>query len=99
MSKKQQCPIEALGLKHIDYKNTDLLKQYITKFNKITPRYYSGVSLKNQKKLAQAIKRARYMALLPYVLDLRTRVSAPTAPAITVAVETVSIEEGTTAAI
>lgn len=68
---KKQCPIDALGLKHIDYKDTALLKQYLTKFNRIIPRYYSGVSLSNQKKLAQAIKRARYMALLPYVLAVK----------------------------
>jgi len=43
------------------------LGKYITKFGKITPRYYTGVSLKNQKKLARAIKRARTMALLPFV--------------------------------
>ena len=50
-----------------DYKNVELLKKYITKFGKITPRYYSGVSLKNQKKLAREIKKARMMALLPFV--------------------------------
>ena len=51
----------------IDYKDVELLKKYITKFGKITPRYYTGVSLKNQKKLAVAIKRARMVALLPFV--------------------------------
>lgn len=66
-----KCPIEAAGIKHIDYKDVEFLKKYITKFNKIVPRYYSGVSLKNQRKLAQAIKRARYMALLPYVLTVK----------------------------
>jgi len=59
------CPLDGV---EIDYKNIDLLKQYITKFGKITPRYYSGVSVKNQKKLAKAIKRARMMALLPFVI-------------------------------
>ena len=67
------CPIEAAGITHIDYKDIAFLKKFITKFNKITPRRYSYVSLKNQKKLAQAIKRARYMALMPYVLDFRPR--------------------------
>jgi small subunit ribosomal protein S18 len=67
---KKQCPIDAAGIKHIDYKDTAFLKQYLTKFNRIVPRYYSGVSLANQKKLATAIKRARYMALLPYVLEV-----------------------------
>ncbi|EKD30162.1 MAG: hypothetical protein ACD_78C00135G0008 [uncultured bacterium (gcode 4)] len=74
---KTICPIEALGIKQIDYKDTTFLRQYITKFNKIVPRYYSNVALKNQRKLAQAIKRARYMALLPYVLN--PRASAPAA--------------------
>lgn len=73
---KKQCPIDAAGIKNIDYKDTELLKKYLTKFNKITPRYYTGVSLKNQKKLAQAIKRARYMALIPYVLDLKQKQEA-----------------------
>lgn len=68
---KTKCPIDALGIKNIDYKDTVFLRQYITKFNKIVPRYYSDVALKNQRKLAQAIKRARYMALLPYVLNPR----------------------------
>ena len=58
-----KCPLEGVV---IDYKNTELLKKYITKFGKITPRYYTWVSLKNQKKLAIAIKRARMMALLPF---------------------------------
>lgn len=51
----------------IDYKDVELLSKYLTKFGKITPRYYTWVSLKNQKKLARAIKRARTMALLPYI--------------------------------
>jgi len=59
-----KCPLEWVK---IDYKDVELLKKYITKFGKIVPRYYSWVCLKNQKKLAQAIKRARIMALLPFV--------------------------------
>ncbi len=61
---KKECPLEG---QNIDYKNIELLKKYLTKFGKIIPRYYSGVSLKNQKKLAKAIKRARIMALIPFV--------------------------------
>lgn len=67
---KKPCPITVAGVKVIDYKDTIFLKQYLTKFNRIIPRYYSWVSLANQKKLAAAIKRARYMALLPYVLEV-----------------------------
>lgn len=61
---KKECPLDG---QNIDYKNVELLKKYITKFGKITPRYYTGVCLKNQKKLAKAIKKARIMALLPFV--------------------------------
>ena len=71
MSTKKVCPIDEAWIKVIDYKDTELLKKYLTKFNKIVPRYYSGVSLKNQKKLAKAIKIARYMAILPYVLNVK----------------------------
>ncbi|EKE28429.1 MAG: ribosomal protein S18 [uncultured bacterium (gcode 4)] len=71
MTTKKACPICEAGIQEIDYKNTELLKNYTTKFNKIVPRYYSGTCLKHQKKLANAIKQARYMAMLPYVLDLR----------------------------
>ncbi len=61
---EKKCPLE---WQNIDYKNTELLKQYLTKFGKIIPRYYSWVSLKNQKKLAKEIKRARIMALIPFI--------------------------------
>lgn len=64
MSKNTKCP---LAEENIDYKNVELLKKYITKFGKIVPRYYSGVCLKNQKKLSNAIKKARIMALIPFV--------------------------------
>lgn len=63
-TEKKSCPLDGIN---IDYKNTELLAKYLTKFGKIVPRYYSGVCLKNQKKLAKAIKRARMMALLPFV--------------------------------
>lgn len=54
-------------IEYIDYKNIKTLNAYITKYAKIVPRYYSGVCLKHQKMLARAVKRAREMALLPYV--------------------------------
>jgi small subunit ribosomal protein S18 len=85
-SKKKVCPIDEAGVTHIDYKDTAFLKKFLTKFNRIIPRYYSGTTLRNQKKLATAIKRARYMALLPYVLEVRatasTATAAPRTPAI-----------------
>lgn len=68
MSKKvkaQKTPRPELP-KFIDYKDVELLRAYLTVFGRIVPRYYSGVSLKQQKQLANAIKRAREMALLSY---------------------------------
>jgi small subunit ribosomal protein S18 len=50
----------------IDYKDVEMLRGYLTVFGKITARYYSGTSLKQQKRLANAIKIAREMGLLPY---------------------------------
>lgn len=76
MSEKKTCPIQASGIEHVDYKDVELLKKFVTKYNKIVPRKYSGTTLKNQKKVAQAIKRARYMALIPYVLDLKKQIGA-----------------------
>lgn len=52
VAKKKVCPIDEAGVKHIDYKDTAFLKKFLTKFNRIIPRYYSGTSLRNQKKLA-----------------------------------------------
>ncbi len=74
MSDKKDCPIAAAGIENVDYKDVELLKKFVTKYNKIVPRKYSGTTLKNQKKVARAIKRARYMALIPYVLDLKKKI-------------------------
>lgn len=61
------CPFEKAGVTHIDYKDGKLLAHYITYYRSIQSRYYTGVSLKMQKRLAVAIKRARFMGLLPSV--------------------------------
>ena len=53
----------------IDYKDVKLLKKFISERGKIVPRRISGTSAKNQRLLANAIKRARYIALLPYVAN------------------------------
>lgn len=55
------------NIKDIDYKNTRLLGQYISRYGLIVSRQYTGLGLKMQKKLAQEIKRARFMGLMPYV--------------------------------
>jgi len=67
--KKKSCPFTAAGIKHIDYKDLDTLTRFITEKGKILPRRISGVSSGHQRQLVQAIKRARYMALLPFVAD------------------------------
>jgi len=60
------CPFKSEGVTYIDYKNVYALRRYVSQYGKIVPRYYTGVSLKYQKALSKAIKRARQMALLPY---------------------------------
>ena len=54
---------------YIDWKDTDYLRQYIPERGKIMPRRISGISAKDQRRVAKAIKRARSMALLPFVAD------------------------------
>ena len=65
--KRKQCPFVAAGVKHIDYKNIDVLSQFITERGKILPRRITGVSHFHQKLLTKAIKQARNLALLPFV--------------------------------
>jgi small subunit ribosomal protein S18 len=65
--RRKRCPLTASGIKEIDYKDTELLIRFITERGKILPRRITGVSAHHQAMLAQAIKRARMMALLPFV--------------------------------
>jgi len=51
----------------IDYKNLKLLNKFVSRYGKIVAKQYTGVTLKQQKNLAREIKRARYMALMPFV--------------------------------
>ncbi len=67
VKKRKQCPFTAAGIRHIDYKDINTLLQFITERGKIIPRRITGVSAYYQRALAQAIKRARHMALLPFV--------------------------------
>ncbi len=64
--RKKYCRFTAEGVKEIDYKDLDTLKSYITETGKIVPSRITGTSAKYQRQLATAIKRARYLALLPY---------------------------------
>ena len=61
------CPFKAAGWKGVDYKDVETLKRFITEKGKILPRRVTGISAKFQRYLATAIKRARYIGLLPFV--------------------------------
>ncbi|EKK20990.1 SSU ribosomal protein S18p [Fructilactobacillus florum 8D] len=61
--------IAANHIEYIDYKDVDLLRRFISERGKILPRRVSGTSAKNQRKLTIAIKRARIMGLLPFVVE------------------------------
>jgi len=65
--RRKVCYFTSNGITHIDYKDVDLLKKFISERGKILPRRVTGTSAKYQRKLTIAIKRARTMALLPYV--------------------------------
>jgi small subunit ribosomal protein S18 len=64
--RKKFCRFTAEGVKEIDYKDLELLKQYISETGKIVPSRITGTSARYQRQLALAVKRARYLALLPY---------------------------------
>ena len=68
-SRKKVCGFCADKLEAIDYKDINRLKKYITEKGKILPRRQTGTCAKHQRELATAIKRARFMALIPYVGD------------------------------
>lgn len=65
--RRKVCFFTANGITHIDYKDVDLLKKFISERGKILPRRVTGTNAKYQRKLTIAIKRSRTMALLPYV--------------------------------
>jgi small subunit ribosomal protein S18 len=67
MSNKQTCYFKQNGIKHIDYKDVELLKKFLNPHSRILSKKKTGVSTEYQKKLAVAVKRARFMALLPYL--------------------------------
>ena len=70
VKKKKYCRFKKAGIKYVDYKDAEFLKKFLNEQGKILPRRITGTSLKFQKKVSQAVKRARHLALLPYVTDL-----------------------------
>ena len=66
--KKKFCPFSQPGSPEIDYKDIRLLSRYLTEKGKIIPSRITSVSKKKQKELAKAIKRARFLSLIPYAV-------------------------------
>ena len=65
--RRKVCYFKANGITHIDYKDVDLLRRFVSERGKILPRRLTGTSAKYQRKLTKAIKRATPMALPPFV--------------------------------
>jgi small subunit ribosomal protein S18 len=70
IKKKKYCRFKKKGIKYVDYKDPEFLKKFLNEQGKILPRRITGTSLKYQRKVGQAIKRARQIALLPFVTDM-----------------------------
>ena len=70
IKKKKYCRFKKAKIKFIDYKDPEFLKKFLNEQGKILPRRITGTSVKYQKKVATAVKRARHLALLPYLTDL-----------------------------
>ena len=67
--RRKSCPFSGSNAPKIDYKDTKLLSRYVSERGKIVPSRITAVSAKKQRELARAIKRARFLALLPYVMQ------------------------------
>ena len=68
-TKKKYCRFKRSGIKYIDYKDPDFLMKFVNEQGKLLPRRLTGTSAKYQKKVSQAVKRARHLAILPYLAD------------------------------
>ena len=66
--RKKYCRFKKSGIKYIDYKDPDFLSRFLNEQGKILPRRLTGTSLKFQRKVSQAVKRARHLAILPLSL-------------------------------
>lgn len=70
VKKKKYCRFKKSGIKYIDYKDPNFLLKFVNEQGKILPRRLTGTSVKYQRKVSKAVKRARHLALLPYVADM-----------------------------
>ena len=66
MRRRKYCRFTAEGIEQVDYKDVDLLKDFVSETGKIVPSRITGTKAKYQRQLATAVKRARFLALLPY---------------------------------
>ena len=70
VTKKKYCRFKKMGMKYIDYKDPKFLSRFVNEQGKLLPRRLTGTSLKYQRKVGTAVKRARHLALMPFVTDL-----------------------------
>ncbi|MEI6522360.1 MAG: 30S ribosomal protein S18 [Bacteroidia bacterium] len=70
VANKKYCRFKKAGIKYIDYKDANYLLKFVNEQGKLLPRRLTGTSLKYQRKVATAVKRARHLALMPYVGDM-----------------------------
>ncbi|MEQ9187957.1 MAG: 30S ribosomal protein S18 [Cryomorphaceae bacterium] len=68
--KEKYCWFKKAGIKYVDYKDGDFLLRFVNEQGKLLPRRITGTSVKYQRKVSQAVKRARHLALMPYVTDM-----------------------------
>ena len=69
IKKEKYCRFKKSGIKYIDYKDPDFLLKFVNEQGKLLPRRITGTSVKFQCKVSQAVKRARHLALMPYLAD------------------------------
>ena len=69
IDKKKNEQQDVSGIEYVDYKDVELLKRYLNEQGKLLPRRITGVSAKFQRQLTRAVKRARHLALIPFVAD------------------------------
>ena len=70
LRRKKYCRFRKYGIKHIDYKDADFLLQFVNEQGKLLPRRITGNSLKFQRRVASSVKRARHLAMMPFIADL-----------------------------
>ena len=70
LTRDKYCRFQKNRIKYIDYKDEKFLVQFVNEQGKLLPRRITGTSLKYQRKVSQAVKRARHLALMPYVADM-----------------------------